>query len=95
MSTGDLEQLARWRTLGARYSEEVVQLGQAVLESGRLGDQGGWVDTRLTPIWQPVRTGAQQQLVGPTEWSIREQIAVAALDIGKIQLATVRLAVIS
>lgn len=40
MSTADLEQLARWRTLGARHSEEVVELASSVLTSGRLGDQG-------------------------------------------------------
>ena len=52
MSNGDVEQLARWRTLGARHSEEVVKLGRAVLESGRLGDQG--VLTHGDPKWEPV-----------------------------------------
>ena len=40
MRTSDLDQLARWRTLGARHSEDVVELGSRVLASGRLGAQG-------------------------------------------------------
>jgi len=45
MSASELEQLARWRTLGARHSEEVVKLGSAVLKSGRLGDQGEFAES--------------------------------------------------
>ncbi|WVR08538.1 hypothetical protein IAU60_005593 [Kwoniella sp. DSM 27419] len=56
----DLDQLARWRTIGARHSEEVVEMGQRVLR-GKTGDQ---------------------------EWAIREQLAIAALDLGQIKLAT-------
>ena len=39
MSRTDLETLARWRTVGARHSEEVVELATKALRS-RLGDQG-------------------------------------------------------
>lgn len=38
--TNDLEQLARWRTIGARHSEEVYDLGLKVLKSKTAGDQG-------------------------------------------------------
>jgi len=38
--TSDLEQLARWRTVGARHSQEVYDLGLKVLKSGGAGDQG-------------------------------------------------------
>jgi hypothetical protein len=36
----DTEQLARWRTIGARYSEQVLDLAPKVLKSGGLGEQG-------------------------------------------------------
>jgi hypothetical protein len=36
----DVEQLATWRTIGARYSEQVLDLAPRVLKSGRLGEQG-------------------------------------------------------
>ncbi|OCF38573.1 hypothetical protein I317_07660, partial [Kwoniella heveanensis CBS 569] len=57
---GDIQQLARWRTIGARHSEEVVELAQRVLKSH----------------------------VGEQEWAIREQLAIAALDLGQNRLAT-------
>ncbi|WVF68201.1 hypothetical protein IAT40_002966 [Kwoniella sp. CBS 6097] len=56
----DIEQLARWRTIGARHSEEVVEIAQKVLK-GSVGEQ---------------------------EWAIREQLAIAALDLGQNKLAT-------
>lgn len=37
---GDAELLSRWRTLGARHSEEVLELAPRVLKSGNLGEQG-------------------------------------------------------
>lgn len=40
MSQDDLQQLRRWRTLGARQSENVVRLAQRVLQAGGLGDEG-------------------------------------------------------
>ncbi|KGB75466.2 hypothetical protein CNBG_1304 [Cryptococcus deuterogattii R265] len=61
MPKSDLEQLAEWRTLGARYSEETVQLAKRVLSSGNAGDQ---------------------------EWAVREQLAIAALDLGQTHLAS-------
>jgi hypothetical protein len=36
----DAEQLATWRTIGARYSEQVLDLAPKVLRSGGLGEQG-------------------------------------------------------
>jgi hypothetical protein len=36
----DAEQLASWRTIGARYSEQVLELAPKVLKSGGLGEQG-------------------------------------------------------
>jgi hypothetical protein len=36
----DAEQLATWRTIGARYSEKVLDLAPRVLKSGGLGEQG-------------------------------------------------------
>ncbi|RSH85289.1 hypothetical protein EHS25_005096 [Saitozyma podzolica] len=68
MSQSELETLARWRAIGARHSEEVVELAGRVLKSGQLGDQ---------------------------EWSIREQLAIAALDLGKITLATDQLDILA
>lgn len=38
--TVDAELLSRWRTLGARHSEEVLDLAPRVLKSGNLGEQG-------------------------------------------------------
>ncbi|WVQ85954.1 hypothetical protein IAT38_008122 [Cryptococcus sp. DSM 104549] len=60
MSASDLTTLAQWRTLGARHSEEVVELAGRVLRSGTLGDQ---------------------------EWAVREQLAIAGLDLGQVRLA--------
>ncbi|WOO79299.1 ER membrane protein complex subunit 2 [Vanrija pseudolonga] len=64
MSQADIDQLARWRTLGARNSEDVVRLAPGVLAAGGLGD---------------------------TEWAVREQLAIAALDLGRIKLATTQI----
>lgn len=41
MSQSELETLARWRAIGARHSDEVMDLAGRVLKSGQLGDQGG------------------------------------------------------
>ncbi|WVQ63302.1 uncharacterized protein L199_001454 [Kwoniella botswanensis] len=60
MSSSDLEVLSRWRTIGARRSEEVIELGLKLLKSGKVGDQ---------------------------EWALREQLAIAALDLGQIELS--------
>ncbi|WWD08318.1 hypothetical protein V865_006429 [Kwoniella europaea PYCC6329] len=60
MSSVDLEVLSRWRTIGARRSEEVIELGLKLLKSGKVGDQ---------------------------EWALREQLAIAALDLGQIELS--------
>ncbi|WRT70701.1 uncharacterized protein IL334_007699 [Kwoniella shivajii] len=57
--SSELEILARWRTIGSRHSEDVIELGKRVLR-GNVGDQ---------------------------EWSIREQLAIAALDMGQNELA--------
>ncbi|WVQ95641.1 hypothetical protein IAU59_002739 [Kwoniella sp. CBS 9459] len=57
---GDIEQLARWRTIGARHSEEVLEIAQRILR-GNVGEQ---------------------------EWAIREQLAIAALDLGQNKIAT-------
>lgn len=40
MSQADVDQLARWRTLGARRSAEVLDIAPRVLASGRLSDSG-------------------------------------------------------
>jgi hypothetical protein len=66
MSTTDVERLASWRTLGARRSIEVVDLGPRVLKAGGLGDQGEHL-------------------------FVREQVAIAALDLGQIELAVEQL----
>ncbi|KAK1923098.1 hypothetical protein DB88DRAFT_493778 [Papiliotrema laurentii] len=63
----DLEQLARWRTVGARHSQEVIKLAQRALKGGRLGEQ---------------------------EWAVREQLAIAAMDMGRIKLADEQLSVL-
>ncbi|GMK54657.1 hypothetical protein CspeluHIS016_0112430 [Cutaneotrichosporon spelunceum] len=60
MSQADIDQLASWRTLGARNSQQVVALAPKVLAAGGLGD---------------------------AEWSVREQLAIAALDLGQVSLA--------
>jgi ribosomal protein S16 len=36
----DAERLANWRTIGARHSEQVLDLAPKVLQSGGLGEQG-------------------------------------------------------
>ncbi|ORX41019.1 hypothetical protein BD324DRAFT_612908 [Kockovaella imperatae] len=60
MTLSDVEQLARWRRLGARHSEEVVDIAMRVLKKGGLGED---------------------------QWAIREQLAIAALDIGRSDVA--------
>jgi hypothetical protein len=75
MSVTPLEQLARWRTLGTRNSEQVLNLGVPLLNSN-LGDQGMFSLQLLV-------------LMRLTEWAVREQIVVAALDLGRIKLAEV------
>ncbi|BEI81411.1 hypothetical protein CcaverHIS002_0205710 [Cutaneotrichosporon cavernicola] len=64
MSQADIDQLASWRTLGARNSQQVVDLAPKVLAAGGLGD---------------------------AEWSVREQLAIAALDLGQISLANAQI----
>ncbi|ODN82932.1 hypothetical protein, variant [Cryptococcus amylolentus CBS 6039] len=64
MANTDLEKLAEWRTLGARHSEQTVELATRVLASRTLGDQ---------------------------EWAVREQLAIAALDLGRINLAVTQI----
>ncbi|KAK8845618.1 hypothetical protein IAR55_006334 [Kwoniella newhampshirensis] len=63
----DLETLAQWRTLGARHSDEVVEIAASALNGGQLGEQ---------------------------EWSIREQYAIAALDLGQIKLANEQISIL-
>lgn len=38
MSSSDREQLARWRQIGARHSEQVLELAPKVLRAGAAGD---------------------------------------------------------
>ncbi|WVQ70679.1 hypothetical protein IAR50_000201 [Cryptococcus sp. DSM 104548] len=64
MAKTDIEKLAEWRTLGARHSEETLELATRVLASGTLGDQ---------------------------EWAVREQLAIAALDLGRINSAVTQI----
>jgi hypothetical protein len=45
----DAEQLATWRTIGARYSEQVLNLAPRVLKSGGLGEQGKLRYTDVCP----------------------------------------------
>lgn len=40
MSQADIDQLASWRTLGARNSQQVVKLAPKILAAGGLGDTG-------------------------------------------------------
>ncbi|WVO17432.1 hypothetical protein L204_105124 [Cryptococcus depauperatus] len=61
MSRSDAEKLTEWRSIGARRSEQTVELATKVLASGNVGDQ---------------------------EWALREQLAIAALDMGRIKLAS-------
>lgn len=77
MST-DAERLSRWRTLGARHSEDVLELAPRVLRSSGLGDQGE-LRQHLT----------RQTVTQRAEWAVREQLAIAALDLGRISTATV------
>lgn len=77
--SSDLDLLARWRNVGARHSDEVVETAPRVLKGGRLGEQGRWFTLHL---WHFVADEA--------EWAIREQLAIAALDLGQLRLATVR-----
>jgi hypothetical protein len=74
MSQADIDQLASWRTLGARNSQQVVKLAPKVLAAGGLGDAGG-SSHPPSPL--------------TSEWSVREQLAIAALDLGQVQLANV------
>ncbi|KAK4688607.1 ER membrane protein complex subunit 2, partial [Tremellales sp. Uapishka_1] len=68
MVSSDLEQLSRWRTVGARHSQQVVERATRVLKSTGLGDQ---------------------------EWSIREQLAMAAFDLGKTNLGAEQLLILN
>ncbi|WVN89700.1 uncharacterized protein L203_104930 [Cryptococcus depauperatus CBS 7841] len=61
MSRSDAGKLAEWRSIGARRSEQTVELATKILASGNVGDQ---------------------------EWALREQLAIAALDMGRIKLAS-------
>ena len=40
MSRSDMDKLARWRTLGAKHSEDVIELAQKVLKTRGLGEDG-------------------------------------------------------
>jgi hypothetical protein len=40
MSQVDIDRLANWRTVGARHSEEAIELAGRVLKSSGLGAQG-------------------------------------------------------
>jgi hypothetical protein len=71
----DAEQLANWRTIGARYSEQVLELAPKVLKSGGLGEQGKLARSER---WKLI-----------SEWGVREQLAIAALDLGRISVAKV------
>jgi hypothetical protein len=46
----DAEQLATWRTIGARYSEQVLDLAPRVLKSGGLGEQGKLPYTNVSKL---------------------------------------------
>nr|ACZ80645.1 conserved hypothetical protein [Cryptococcus depauperatus] len=65
MSRSDAEKLTEWRSIGARRSEQTVELATKVLASGNVGDQATC-----------------------KEWALREQLAIAALDMGRIKLAS-------
>ena len=76
-----LEQLAGWRARGTRASEEVVRKGMVVLAGGglqKMGDEGGW---RAWSCWAV--------LTRATAWAFLEQLALAALGIGGLDLADV------
>lgn len=51
MSVHSLEQLARWRILGARNSEQVLKLGVPLLRTN-LGDQGAYGDSGVQWLMQ-------------------------------------------
>jgi hypothetical protein len=76
--TVDAELLSRWRTLGARHSEEVLDLAPRVLKSGNLGEQG-----------KVTSKDRASSMIDNVEWAVREQLAIAALDLGRISTATV------
>lgn len=79
--TIDADLLSRWRTLGARHSEEVLGLAPRVLKSGNLGEQGKLPCPRTVQV-----PGYNTDSV---EWAVREQLAIAALDLGRISTASV------
>jgi hypothetical protein len=84
--SSSMDKLARWRTLGARYSEEVLELAPRVLKSGGLGDQGLSLSQSYASL--PELRALRPIADGP-EWAVREQLAIAALDLGRISIATV------
>ncbi|ODN99481.1 hypothetical protein L198_03325 [Cryptococcus wingfieldii CBS 7118] len=85
MAKTDLEKLAEWRTFGARHSEQTVELATRVLASGTLGDQGAYAYAVLDiPI-----NGVLNMY--PVEWAVREQLAIAALDLGRINSAVTQI----
>lgn len=86
--TVDAELLSNWRTLGARHSEKVLDLAPRVLKSGNLGEQGKTFLSRGPCNASPV---AHRLMADIAEWAVREQLAIAALDLGRISTATVRL----
>lgn len=77
------QRLRELRASGGRESEEVVSLAETMFEKGQvkgLGDERGLLlDPRK-------RSAADEQTV----WRFLEQVAFAALDVGKLELAQVR-----
>lgn len=87
MAAVALEQLATWRVRGTRASEQVVQQGIIVLENDglkKIGDDGVSEASASTCL---VFSLHGSSLVA---WGFLEQLALASMDIGRLDIADVR-----
>lgn len=58
--SSDLDLLARWRNVGARHSDEVVEIAPRVLKAGRLGEQGVSGNTLVSELGSSIRMGSKR-----------------------------------
>lgn len=79
-----LQELSSFRRNNVRKSQETFKKGVVVLKSGastKLGEEGGLKTNKILHVTQIVSTRAG--------WAFLEQLALASLDIGRIDIADV------
>lgn len=83
---GALAKLASYRAKNTRESQQTFEKGLLVLKSGKpsgLGDEG--------TVFEPTTRQRVSNCLLVVEWSFYEQLVLSALDIGRIDIADVRL----